>query len=142
MFESVKYGDLQVHTVYIVKWISEFLEVTEKRLGLASLLKGIWADIKMKPGAQSQFCMSRTISLALKEQVEQLIWQQVKDGKLEPVQSSDWVVPTVIVKKIVASDFKMAVNPQLHPKACPLPTFDESRASPSLPWIFPKHISK
>ena len=58
-----------------------------------------------------------------------MIWQQVKDGKLEPVESSDWGAPIVIVKKKdygirICADFKMTVNPQLCPKTYPLPTLE------------------
>ena len=127
LFHSGKYSDPRVHTVHVVKWINEFPEVTKEGLGL---LKGIQADIELEPGAQPKFCKNRPIPFALKEQVEQLIWQQVKDGELEPVESSDWAAPIVIVKKKdggirICGDFKMTVNPQLRPKTYPLPTLDE-----------------
>ena len=58
--------------------------------------------------------------------MKQLIWQQVKDGALQPVESSDWVIPIIIVKKKddgirICTDFKMTVNSQLHPKTYLLP---------------------
>ena len=82
--------------MHAAKWISEFPEVTKEGLGL---LKGIQADIELEAGAQPKFCKNRPIPFALKEQVEQLIQQQVEDGELEPVESSDWAAPIVIVKK-------------------------------------------
>ena len=47
--------------------------------------------------------------------MKQLIWQQVKIGALEPVESNDWVAPIVNVKKKdggirICADFKMTVN--------------------------------
>ena len=78
------------------KWISEFPAVIKEGLGL---LKGIPADIELEAGARSKFCKSKPIPFALKEQVEQLILQQVEDGELEPVESSDWAAPIVITKK-------------------------------------------
>ena len=96
LFQSCDYSDPQIHSVHIAKWISEFPEVTKEGLGL---LKGIQADIELEPGARPKLCKSRPIPFALKEQVEQLIQQQVKDGELEPVESSDWAAPIVIVKK-------------------------------------------
>ena len=62
--------------------------------------------------------------------MEQLIRQPVKDGELEPVESSDWAAPIVIIKKKdggirICADFKMTVNPQLRPKTYLLPTVDE-----------------
>ena len=135
--------------MHVVKWINEFPEVTKE--GLA-LLKGIQADIELKPGAQLKFCKNRLIPFTLKEQVEQLIWQQVKDGELEPVESSDWAATIVIVKKKdggirIYADFKMKVNPQLRPKTYLLPTLDEIIAALAKgeffrPFICPEHISK
>ena len=66
----------------------------------------------------------------MKEQVEQLIRQQVEDGELEQVENSDWAAPIVIVKKKdggirICADFKMTVSPQLCPETYPLPTLDE-----------------
>ena len=37
--------------------------------------------------------------LVLREQVEEMIRQQVKEGELEPVEQSDWAAPIVIAKK-------------------------------------------
>ena len=127
LFKSCNYCNPRVHTVHVAKWISEFPGVTKEGLGL---LKGIQADIELEAGARPKFCKSRPIPFALKEQVEQLIWQQVEDGELEPVESSDWAAPIVIVKKKdggirICADFKMTVNPQLRPKTYPLPTLDE-----------------
>ena len=81
LFKSCNYCDPRVHTVHVAKWISEFPGVTKEGLGL---LKGIQADIELEAGARPKFCKSRPIPFALKEQVEQLIWQQVEDGELEP----------------------------------------------------------
>ena len=49
---------------------------------------------------------------------------------MEPVESSDWAAPIVIIRKKdggirICADFKMTVNPQLHPKTYLLPTVDE-----------------
>ena len=127
LFKSCNYCDPRVHAVHVAKWISEFPGVTKEGLGL---LKGIQADIELEAGARPKFCKSRPIPFALKEQVEQLIWQKVEDGELETVESSDWAAPIVIVKKKdggirICADFKMTVNPQLRPKTYPLPTLDE-----------------
>ena len=70
----------------------------------------------------------------MKEQVQQLIPQQVEDGELESVENSYWAAPIVIVKKKdggirICADFKMTMNPQLCPKTYPLPTLDEVSAT-------------
>ena len=64
---------------------------------------------------------------ALREQVEEAIWQQVEDGELEPVESSEWVAPIVVVRKKdggvrICADFKVTFNPHLCSKVFPLPT--------------------
>ena len=108
-------------------WINKFPEVTKEGLGL---LKGIKATVELEPGAQPKFCRSRPVPFALREQVEQSIHQQVEDGELEPVESSDWAAPIVIVRRKdggvrICADFKMMINPHLCSKTFPLPTPDE-----------------
>ena len=82
--------------MHSVTWTNEFPEVTKEGLGL---LKGIKATVELEPGAQQKFCTSQPVPFALREQVEQSIHQQVEGGELEPVESSDWAAPIVIVRR-------------------------------------------
>ena len=103
LFKGYNDGDPRVYTLHAAKWISEFPEVTKEGLGL---LKGIQADIELEASAQPKFCKSRPIPFALKEQVEQLIRQQVEDGELEPVESSDWACQLSLSRrKMVESEY-------------------------------------
>ena len=127
LFQTYKNDDPRIHTLHSATWINEFPEVTKEGLGL---LKGIKATVELEPGAQPKFCRSRPVPFALREQVEQSIHQQVEDGELEPVESSDWAAPIVIVRRKdggvrICADFKMTINPHLCSKTFPLPTPDE-----------------
>ena len=62
--------------------------------------------------------------------MEEAIRQQVEDGELEPVESSEWAAPIVVVRKKdggvrICADFKVTINPYLRSKVFPLPTPDE-----------------
>ena len=127
LFRTYKNDDPRIHTLHSATWINEFPEVTKEGLGL---LKGIKTTVELEPGAQPKFCKSRPVPFALREQVEETIQQQVEDGELEPVESSDWAAPIVIVRKKdggvrICADFKMTINPHLCSKTFPLPTPDE-----------------
>ena len=111
LIRTCKKSDPRVHSVCL----SRYPDVTKEELGL---LKGIEAEMDLKPGTTSRFCKSRPISFALREQVEKAIQQQVADGELEPVEYNDWAAPIVVVRKKdggirICADFKMSVNPYL-----------------------------
>lgn len=61
--------------------LSEFPDVMDERLGL---LKGTKAEIQLKVGTVLVFCKYRPVPFALREQVEEMIRHQVKEGELEP----------------------------------------------------------
>lgn len=121
-------GDVsKIHAIHSVNLLNEFPEVMDEKLGL---LKGTKAEIQLKEGTVPVFCKYRSVPFALKEQVEETIRQQVKEGELEPVERSDWAAPIVIVRKKdgsirICADFKMTINPHLCPKTFPLPTVEE-----------------
>ena len=86
--------------------------------------------MELEPEAKPKFCKSRSVPFALREQVEEAIWQQVEDGELEPAESSEWAAPIVVVKKKdggvrICADFKVTINPHLRSKVFLLPTLDE-----------------
>ena len=86
--------------------------------------------MELEPGARAKFCKSRPIPFPLKEQVEKAIQQQVEDGELMPVESSEWAAPIVVVRKKnggvrICADFKVIIGPHLRAKVFPLPTPDE-----------------
>lgn len=93
-------------------------------------MKGIKAEIELKKDARPRFCKCRPVPFALREQVEEAIRLQVKEGELRPVEQSEWAAPIVIAKKKdggirICADFKTTINPHLHPKPFPLPTAEE-----------------
>ena len=56
--------------------------------------------------------------------------KQVKEGELVPVDKSEWATPIVVVHKKdgeirICGDFKVSINPCLHPQTYPLPTPEE-----------------
>ena len=74
----------------------EFAEVFKDEL---RLLKGIQASVTVDKAAPSQFHKPRPVPFALKEKVEQQLDKQVEDGKLIPVDKSEWAALTVVHKK-------------------------------------------
>ena len=127
LIRTCKRGDPRVHSVQQAVWLSKYPDVTKEELGL---LKGIEAEMELKPGTSPKFCKSTPVPFALREQVEKAIQQQVADGELEPVEYSDWAAPIVVVHKKdggirICADFKMTVNLYLQTKTFPLPTTDE-----------------
>ena len=64
----------------------------------------------------AQFCRSRPVPFALRDQVGEAIQKLVEDGELEPVNlnQSEWAASIVVVKKKdggikICADFKTTV---------------------------------
>ena len=70
LFRANKHDDPRVSFLQSTSWINEFPDVTKDGLGL---LKGIKADVELKPGARAKFCKNRPIPFSLKEQEEKAI---------------------------------------------------------------------
>ena len=113
MLRSNKADSSRIHAIHSVNLLNEFPDVMDETLGL---LKGTKAEIQLKEGTVPVFCKYRPVPFALREQVEEMIRQQVIEGELEPVESSDWAAPIVIARKKdsntrICADFKMNINP-------------------------------
>ena len=107
--------------------MTEFADVFKDELGL---LKGIQANVTVDEPASPRFHKPRPVLFALKEKVEQQIDKQVEEGELIPVDKSEWAAPIVVVHKKdggirICRDFKISINPFLHPQIYPLPTPEE-----------------
>ena len=62
-------------------------------------MKDIEATVTVHESATPRFHKARPVPFALKEKVEKQLQQQVQEGKLMPVDSSDWATPIVVVHK-------------------------------------------
>uniref|UniRef100_A0A183BQV6 Reverse transcriptase domain-containing protein n=1 Tax=Globodera pallida TaxID=36090 RepID=A0A183BQV6_GLOPA len=87
-------------------------------------------SMKFKPDVQAKKCKPRPVPFALRSEVEKVIDQWVKDGVLEPVNTSEWATPLVIVPKPgnkirLCCDYKVTVNPWLDIHQYPLPRPEE-----------------
>ena len=103
--------------------LGEFAKVFLDELGI---LKGIEATVTVHESAMPWFHKACPVLFALKEKVEKQL-QQVREGELMPVDSSDWAAPIVVVHKKdggirICGDFKVSINPVLESQTYPLPT--------------------
>uniref|UniRef100_A0A183BVP9 Reverse transcriptase n=1 Tax=Globodera pallida TaxID=36090 RepID=A0A183BVP9_GLOPA len=83
-----------------------------------------------EPEVQAKKCKPRPVPFALRSEVEKVIDQWVKEGVLEPVTTSEWATPLVIVPKPgnkirLCCDYKVTVNPWLDIHQYPLPRPEE-----------------
>ena len=103
--------------------VNEFPELFDESLGKYT---GKKVKIKLKDGATPKFMKPRPVPYALKSKVEEHLNKLCKDGVLEPIKSSDWATPIVIVPKKdgnlrICGDFKVTINPFLENVTYPLP---------------------
>lgn len=99
--------------------------------------------IDLKNEAQPVFLKSRAVPFALRDDVAAEIDRLVKQGVWEPVQSSTWATPIVVVRKRNGSvrlcgDYRSTVNKAVQSSVYPLPTTDEMLATLGPSKIFTK----
>lgn len=81
------------------------------------MFKGYKAKIEVEPDATPQYFKAYTFPYAMRETVEEQLDWLAAEGTLEPVEYSDWAVPTMAVVKRdkksvrICGHFKVTVNP-------------------------------
>ena len=91
---------------------------------------GYQADIKLKEGAKPVFKKSRSVAYALQPLLDLELERLQKEGIIEPVQTSAWATPLVVVPKAngqirVCGDYKVTVNRCVETKVYPLPNIED-----------------
>ena len=107
--------------------VNKFPTVFQKNVGT---IKGYKANIRLKEGAKPIFKKSRPVAYALQPILEAELNRMQKEGILEPVESSEWATPLVVVPKMngkirVCGDFKVTINQCVETKQYPLPTVED-----------------
>ncbi|XP_049333824.1 uncharacterized protein K02A2.6-like [Astyanax mexicanus] len=105
--------------------------VFSKELGV---MKGIEANVSLKPEHKPKFFQPRVVPYALRPKVEAELTRLTEIGVLSPVQYSEWATPIVpVVKKNGAvrtcCDFKVTINPFLQVEQYPIPRIEDLFAS-------------
>ena len=108
--------------------LDKYKEVFEDGLGT---FRGYEAKLEIDLQAQPRFNKDRSVLYAMKEGIEEELDRLVKEGKLEPVEYSDWAAPIVAVlkpdKKLVClcGDFRTTVNPVSKLHCYPIPRVED-----------------
>ena len=108
---------------------SDFKELFKPELGC---LKDFELEIKFKAEAEPVFCKSRTVPLAVLEELNHTYEAGIKQGLWIPIQFNSWGTPAVPIRKQlqpgqhkaklrVCGDYSVTVNPQLEPHRHPMP---------------------
>ena len=97
--------------------------------GLGTIV-GYQADIKLKEGTKPIFRKYRPVAYALQSTLEAELKRLQEEGIIEPVQTSSWATPLVVVPKAngkirVCGDYKVTVNRCVETKIYPLPTIED-----------------
>ena len=91
---------------------------------------GYQADVKLKEGTKPIFKKYRNVAYALQPTLDAELERLQEEGILEPVQSSPWATPLVVVPETngkirVCGDYKVTVNRCVETKVYLLPTVED-----------------
>lgn len=111
----------------IVSLIDRYAELFDGALGR---YRGGQATLHVRPDAIPVYCRPRPLPYSLKERVDAEIDAMLKNGTIEPVDTSEWATPLVIVPKPngkirVCADYKVTLNPALLVDRYPLPRVED-----------------
>lgn len=105
----------------------KFAEVFNSKFGR---FEGEEIKLKLKPEAKPKFLPVRRVPYALKDKVKLEINRLLKNGRITPVEHSQWGTPVVPIQKPDGSirlcgDYKLTLNPHLEVDHFPLPHIEE-----------------
>ena len=107
--------------------LARYNKIFQKGIGT---IVGYQADIRLKEGTKPIFKKCRSVAYALQPTLDAELERLQEEGILEPVQSSPWATPLVVVPKSngkirVCGDYKVTVNRCVETKVYPLPTIED-----------------
>lgn len=107
--------------------VSRYEELFSEGLGCFT---GGRASLRLRPGAQPVYCRARPLPYALRDRVDAELDAMQRAGVIEPVDSSDWATPLVIVHKPdgalrICADYKITLNRVLMVDKYPVPKIDD-----------------
>ena len=121
------FGEQVVKQVEEEKLYKKYEKLFKDELGE---VKGYEAEIYVKEGTKPRFWKCRKIPYNIRQEVNDLIDEQVRTGELTPIDSSEWAAPIVVIKQgdgeakklRICGDFKVTINPHVIKQTYPLPT--------------------
>jgi hypothetical protein len=92
--------------------------------------KGETISLKLKPEAKPKSLPVRRVPFALQDKVKAEITRLLQNGRIEPVETSQWGTPVVPILKgdgsvRLCGDYKLTVNPHLEVDHFPLPHIED-----------------
>ena len=111
--------------------LKKYEAVLQDKLGT---FKGYHATLHLRENTTPRYFRPRVVPFALREAVERELDRLVKQEILEPVRTSEWATPIVVVPKKegnirICGDYKVTVNPALAVDIHPIPKPQELFAS-------------
>lgn len=97
--------------------------------GLGRFTGGM-ATLRVREGAVPVYCRARPLPYAVKDQVDAQLDDMLREGIIEPVNTSEWATPLVPVRKAdgglrICADYKVTLNPALLVDRFPLPRVED-----------------
>ena len=128
--EAIKPNWMELYKIQSNKMqhlVEKHAPLFEKKIGT---IQGYKADVRLRPEAKPVFKKARPVAYSLQSALNQELEYLQREGILEPVESSDWATPLVVVPKTngrlrVCGDYKVTINQCVEKKIYPLPTTED-----------------
>ena len=128
--EAIKLNWMELYKIQSNKMqhlVEKHAPLFEKKIGT---IQGYKADVRLRPEAKPVFKKARPVAYSLQSALNQELEYLQHEGILEPVESSDWATPLVVVPKTngklrVCGDYKVTINQCVEKKIYPLPTTED-----------------
>lgn len=124
---SLEIKKIKDRNVIINNIVSRHKDLFDGTLGCFT---GGRATLKLRADAEPVFCRARPLPYALRPRVDAELDGMLRAGVIEPVDTSDWATPLVIVHKPdgslrICADYKVTLNKMLYVDKYPVPKVDD-----------------